>query len=216
MHHPEIYLVRHGETEWNRSRRYQGQLDSRLTENGIRQAAYVGNLISKIIPNLEDIPFYCSPLGRCRETAARICNAAAVDPKKLIYEDHLMEIHCGHWQTWTRKEVAKRWPNEVAAYKANIWNYEIPGGGENCHTLQNRARRWLHTVREERRALVVSHGMIGRIIRGLCCSLAPKEVLALEVPQGVVYHLKDGVENIFPKTTKKISKNKASQKESVF
>ena len=91
MYHPEIYLVRHGETEWNRSRRYQGQLDSRLTENGIRQAAYVGNLISKIIPNLEDIPFYCSPLGRCRETAARICNAAALDPKKLIYEDYRTE-----------------------------------------------------------------------------------------------------------------------------
>ena len=216
MHHPEIYLVRHGETEWNRSRRYQGQLDSRLTENGIRQAESVGNLISKIIPNLEDIPFYCSPLGRCRETAARICNAAALDPKKLIYEDYLMEIHCGHWQTWTRKEVAKRWPNEVAEYKANVWNYEIPGGGENCHTLQNRARRWLHTMREERRAIVVSHGMIGRIIRGLCCSLAPKEVLALEVPQGVIYHLKDGVENIFPETTKNFTENKASQKESVF
>ena len=196
MRHPEIYLVRHGETHWNRSSRYQGQLDSHLTENGKTQAQNVGHLISGIIADRGAIPFYCSPLGRCRQTAMEICNMADIDPKKIIFEDRLMEIHCGHWQTWTRKEVAQLWPNEVAAYKADIWNYEIPGGGENCPMLQNRACRWLGGVHREKRILAVSHGMIGRIIRGLCRDLTPEEVLALETPQGVIYHLKDGVETM--------------------
>ena len=198
MRHPEIYLVRHGETEWNCSRRYQGQLDSHLTEKGKIQAARVGHLIGGIFAERGATPFYCSPLGRCKQTAAEICNAAAIDPKQIIFEDRLMELHCGHWQTWTRREVAQRWPNEVAAYKADIWNYEIPGGGENGPMLQNRARRWLADICREERVLAVSHGMIGRIIRGLCRDLSSEEVLSLEVPQGVVYHLKDGVETILP------------------
>ena len=216
MLHPEIYLIRHGETEWNRSRRYQGQVDSRLTDHGKAQAASVGSLIAEIIADLGPMPLYCSPLGRCKETVAEICNAAALEPTKIIFEDRLMELHCGHWQTWTREEVGQRWPHEAAAYKADSWNYEIPGGGENGPMLQGRARSWLDDVHQEEPIIAVSHGMIGRVIRGICRDLKPEEVLALEVPQGVVYHLKDGVENILPKTKKKFSGNKTSQNDGAF
>ena len=198
MHHPEIYLVRHGETEWNYSKRYQGQLDSHLTEKGKTQAANVGRLIKTILDDGGAMPIYCSPLGRCRQTAAEICNVAAIEPAQIKYEDRLMELHCGHWQTLTREEVAELWPNEVAAYRADLWNYEIPGGGENCPMLQRRAHGWLRDMCRVSRVLAISHGMIGRIIRGLCCNLGPKEVLSLEIPQGVVFHIKNGIETILP------------------
>ena len=144
------------------------------------------------------MPIYCSPLGRCKQTALEICNVATIDPAKIKFENRLMELHCGHWQTFTRKEVAELWPNEVADYRADIWNYEIPGGGENGPMLQRRARGWLRDVFQAPRILAISHGMIGRIIRGLCCDLSPEEVLSLEVPQGVVFHLKNGIETILP------------------
>ncbi|MBM08463.1 MAG: hypothetical protein CMF69_02640 [Magnetovibrio sp.] len=198
MQHPEIYLVRHGETEWNCSKRYQGQLDSRLTEKGKIQAASVGHLIKTVFSEDGAMPIYCSPLGRCKQTAKEICNVAAIDPAKTKFEDRLMELHCGHWQTFTRKEVEELWPNEVADYKADIWNYKIPGGGENGPMLQRRARGWLRDVFRAPRIVVISHGMIGRIIRGLCCDLSPEEVLSLKVPQGVVFHLKNGIETILP------------------
>ena len=69
MPHPEIFLVRHGETVWNRSGHYQGQLDAPLTENGQDQARAVGRLARQIFDERGIMPFYCSPLGRCRQTA---------------------------------------------------------------------------------------------------------------------------------------------------
>jgi len=196
MHHPEIYLVRHGETEWNRSGHYQGQLDARLTEKGEGQASAVGRRLLEIFADRTPLPFQCSPLGRCRQTAGLICDAAGIDPASIVHDDRLMELHCGHWQTWTRAEVAERWPEEAEAYKADVWNYIIPGGGENGPMLWDRAADWLSDQSPATPILVVSHGMIGRFIRAQSCGLDADALLALPVPQGVIFHLKDGRETL--------------------
>ena len=194
MPHPEIFLVRHGETVWNRSGHYQGQLDAPLTENGQDQARAVGRLARQIFDERGIMPFYCSPLGRCRQTAVLIRESGGIDAAQIITDARIQELHCGHWQTWTRDEVLERWPEEVAAYKADVWNYEIPGGGENGPMLQARAADWITDVPTDRPVLAVSHGMIGRFIRGQCLELEQEEILSLPVPQGVIYHLKDGAE----------------------
>tara|TARA_B100000405_G_scaffold66324_1_gene45365 strand:- start:490 stop:1095 length:606 start_codon:yes stop_codon:yes gene_type:complete len=196
MPHPEIFLVRHGETVWNRSGHYQGQLDAPLTENGQDQARAVGRLARQIFDERGIMPFYCSPLGRCRQTAVLICESGGIDATRIITDARIQELHCGHWQTWTRAEVSERWPEEVAAYKADVWNYQIPGGGENGPMLQARAADWIADIPTDRPVLAVSHGMIGRFIRGQCRELNPEEILSLPVPQGVIYHLKDGTETL--------------------
>ncbi|MGD9616911.1 MAG: histidine phosphatase family protein, partial [Alphaproteobacteria bacterium] len=75
-----IFLVRHGETEWNRARRYQGWLDSPLTPEGIAQAEAIGRLLSRL-PEAAEAEIVASPLGRARHTAAIIaaCLTAAVE-----------------------------------------------------------------------------------------------------------------------------------------
>ena len=196
MAHTEIYLARHGETHWNRSGHYQGQLDSQLTTNGENQARAIGRLVDKIRKEKGSMPFYCSPLGRCQQTANLICETSEVDPRSIILDTRIQELHCGHWQTWTRKEVKERWPKEVLEFKNDAWNYVIPGGGENGPMLLARAAAWLNDLPDNKPVLAVSHGMIGRFIRGLCRQLVPEEILSLEVPQGVIYHLKDGCETI--------------------
>ena len=192
----EIYLIRHGETEWNRSGHYQGQLDSRLTKNGEQQARAVGHLAREIYMTRGQMPFYCSPLGRCRQTAALLCKTGGIRAENIIYDPRIQELNCGHWQTWTREEVKERWPDEVSHYVSDRWNYRIPGGGENGPMLLARANSWLKTLPTAGPIFVVSHGMIGRFIRGLCGNLKPEEILSLEVPQGVIYHLCDGQEII--------------------
>ena len=142
------------------------------------------------------MPFYSSPLGRCRQTADLLCETSGISTANIIYDPLIQELHCGHWQTWTRKEVQKRWPEEAALYKADIWNYKIPGGGENGPMLLARAESWLKNLSTRGPVLVVSHGMIGRFIRGICRDLTPDEILSLEVPQGVIYHLYDTHETI--------------------
>jgi broad specificity phosphatase PhoE len=70
-----IYLVRHGETVWNLAGRYQGRHDSPLTTRGIKQADQIGMRLAKEIANLgAGIEGHVSPLGRAKETAARIEN----------------------------------------------------------------------------------------------------------------------------------------------
>lgn len=196
MDHPEIYLVRHGETEWNVSKQYQGQLDSRLTHTGEAQASAVGRHMAGVFAKRGAMPFYCSPLGRCRQTADLICDAARTDPAAIIHDDRLMEIHCGHWQTFTRNEATEKWPDERAARKADFWNYEIPGGGESGNMLRARARAWLENLPNTSPILVVAHGMIGMMIRGLCRRLGRDETLALGAPQGIIVHLEDGAETL--------------------
>ena len=196
MQHPEIYLVRHGETEWNVSKHYQGQLDSRLTANGENQAAAMGKHLADVFTKQGDTPFYSSPLGRCRQTAAIICEKTTFKSDRIIHDDRLMEVHCGHWQTFTRQEVSEKWPEEWVQRRANTWNYAIPGGGESGSMLQARAKDWLENLPQTSPILVVAHGMIGMMIRGLCRGLAPNETLSLEAPQGVIVHLKDGIETL--------------------
>ncbi len=196
MAHTEIYLARHGETHWNRSGHYQGQLDSHLTSNGENQARAIGRLLEKIREEKGSMPFYCSPLGRCRQTANLICETSEYDPLSIILDPRIQELHCGHWQTWTRKEVGERWPEEVFKFKNDPWNYVIPGGGENGPMLLARATAWLNELPKDKPVLAVSHGMIGRFIRGACRQLNPEGILALQVPQGVIYHLKNGHETI--------------------
>ena len=196
MTHPEIYLVRHGETEWNRALRYQGQWESDLTDQGQNQARAVGRRLAQDLPTFDSFTFQCSPLGRCRQTAGLICEMADIDPATIIFDDRLMEIHCGRWQGFTRDEVAEQFPEDLVERRRDPWNFEIPGGGESRPMLQARARDWLANLGTNQPILTVSHGMIGRIIRGLYCDLSPDDMEALETRQGVIWHLKDGKETL--------------------
>jgi probable phosphoglycerate mutase len=63
-----IFLVRHGETEWNRARRYQGWSDSALTEDGVAQAEAIGRRL-RAVPEAAAAEIVASPTGRARRTA---------------------------------------------------------------------------------------------------------------------------------------------------
>jgi broad specificity phosphatase PhoE len=65
----EIYLLRHGETEWNAQSRYQGKLDSPLTRRGRKQAEDVGRILSAILKG-HNVALHVSPLGRTLETVS--------------------------------------------------------------------------------------------------------------------------------------------------
>ncbi|ETO16088.1 phosphoglyceromutase [Reticulomyxa filosa] len=93
----ELYLVRHGETEWNVVHKYQGQKDSNLTEKGKLQAVHVGQRLAHI--HRTDRKFakvYVSPLGRARHTAKLILEQFDdADNIECIYMPELMERNFG-------------------------------------------------------------------------------------------------------------------------
>jgi broad specificity phosphatase PhoE len=182
-----IYLVRHGQTEFNRERRLQGHVDSDLTELGVRQAEAVGRLLKDLIPDPAGWRIVSSPLGRTRETSRIV--AAATGVADIAYDPRLMEISCGDWDGRLRSEIEAAHPN----------TFKVPGGifdlpsGESYEAMSGRLGDWLSSLppEPERRIIAVSHGVAGRVLRGLYTGLSRGELSTQDVPQDAIFRLQD-------------------------
>jgi probable phosphoglycerate mutase len=104
-----------------------------------------------------------------------------------IFEPRIQEISMGAWEGLTCEEVEARWPDLVDDYDA-MWWFRAPGG-ERYEEFKARVEDWLAELTGT--AIVVSHGISGRLIRGGVLGLPAKEALLLPSPQDVVWHMVD-------------------------
>lgn len=155
-----FYFVRHGQTEWNAIRKLQGIQDSPLTEEGVEQAQQ----LSRVLPNTIQ-RCISSPLGRAMQTS------------QLLSENHwnvsrdplLVEMGFGSVEGVEKEVFKERYPEEFF----NLWHHADkydPSifNGETFLSVQDRAQRFLtslESVNED--SLIVSHGMILKVIFGL-------------------------------------------------
>lgn len=189
---PLIYLVRHGQTDWNAENRLQGQIDTPLNEKGRAQAKHNGETLKRLIADPDAFDFVSSPLSRTRQTMELIREAMNLDPAAYRTEPLLKEIHFGDWQGSSWKDLRETCPDEVAARFADSWNYVAPGkGGESFAMLSARSLNWLEAV--ERDTVVVTHGGVNRCVRGHLEKLDLAEVAHLKVPQDKVLVIENGV-----------------------
>lgn len=186
-----IYLVRHGETVWNREGRMQGHLDSPLTPLGEEQARRVGEALGRAIDGGDRFAVVSSPLGRTRRTAAIIKVAAGWKAGAIATDDRLKEMTWGAWDGLTLDEIEVREPGEFERRRRNRWHYRPPGG-ESYEMVAARARDWHDAAMPGARLIVVAHGAIGRIIRGHHAGLSQAETLTLEEPQDAFFRLHEG------------------------
>jgi len=185
MDGPEIYLVRHGETEWNRDGRIQGWLDSPLTPLGRGQARQVGRKLARM--GLGPLPVAVSPLGRTRATAEILSEEAPLGP--VTVEPRLMELSLGSWEGMTFDEIHARFPALLEGATRHTWYFRAPDG-ETLEKASDRAGAWL--AEQTGPVLAVAHGMIGRLLRARYLGLPWAEVLADPLPQDVIWHFRDG------------------------
>lgn len=188
---PTIYLVRHGETEWNRERRYQGQLDSPLTAHGVAQARRVARLLRTLVAAQSECALVASPLGRAKQTASLICQELGRDPGSCRYDPALMEMAWGDWEGRKAEDIEREEPALWAERVRSKWSF-VPPGGESYAIVWGRARRWLESVAEEPAVVAVTHSGFGRVLRGLHLGLAPDQVLALDGPHDTFFRLSPG------------------------
>lgn len=135
--HATIAVARHGETTWNVAGRYQGRLESDLTDRGEAQAhALVDAFQSADLP-LAGRPtrIISSPLRRCRNTAAPL---AAMLHLPIEIDDRLIEIGHGSWEGLLRDEIAERDPERYRAWRTTPGSVSFDGG----ETLADVAARW--------------------------------------------------------------------------
>jgi probable phosphoglycerate mutase len=180
----EIYLIRHGETEWNAAGRFQGRLDSPLTDKGLAQARGCGRAIAQI--GVRPNRFLSSPLGRTRETAHAI--AACAELPNVEFDARLAEVSLGSWDGLTMVDIDHQWPGLLDGSTPFDWFFRSPDG-ETFEAARARIESFLEELAGI--AVIVSHGLIGRIIRGVYANLSMAEALALPVPQDVIWHLHD-------------------------
>jgi broad specificity phosphatase PhoE len=186
---PTIILVRHGETHFNREKRVQGHVDSPLTLKGIEQAKAYGRTIHEMIGAGEGWKLVCSPLGRCTQTMGLICETAGLSFARVQLDDRLKEVHTGALSGQLKADL----PADFLGGGAGIlsWFFRCPGG-ETHADMVARLSSWLAEREPGEKLVVVSHGVAGKILRGLYCGLDADEALGGDSPQDAVFRLSGG------------------------
>ena len=184
-----IYLCRHGQTFHNREGRLQGRTESDLTPLGVLQAKAMGALLHDLVRRDPPAPWrlVASPLRRARATAEAIGERLGLE---VGFDERLVEIDVGEWSGRLREEVHGENPHLVGD---DAWGFQAPGG-ETYEAMMARLMSWLdeQAVEPERRLIVVSHGVAGRLLRGAYAGLAREETLRLDIPQDAIYRLASG------------------------
>lgn len=178
---PDIWFLRHGQTEWNLAGRIQGRLDSPLTALGCAQARGQAALIADIAARVAAGPggLYVSPLGRAQQTAA-----IASDGHTPIIDARLAEIDTGAWEGQQKADLPQG-ANDLMTYAA-------APGGEGLEALIARVHAFAGDLAGP--SIVVAHGLLGQVLRGLVQGIAPECMGAQDNVQGCVYHLSGGRE----------------------
>ena len=103
-----------------------------------------------------------------------------------ILEPRLQEVSIGVWDGRTRAEIEAGWPGRLDGANRYDWYFRTPDGETYAAALQ-RVQDWVHEL--DGPVVAVSHGLLGRLVRGAWLGLPAKEMLCLPVPQDVVWHL---------------------------
>jgi broad specificity phosphatase PhoE len=154
----ELFLVRHGETDWNRERRFQGHADPPLNQAGRAQARE----LAKSLAGEGIDAIYTSDLRRARETAEILAARVGSD---VVALRELREIDVGDWQGLTWPEIEERHPDGAARWGRDGHGWD---GGETYEQLRERIVAALRVIAERhpgQRVLVVGHGGTVRATR---------------------------------------------------
>lgn len=185
----EIYLLRHGETIWNRQRRMQGRLDSPLTLKGVRQAEAMGRLLKRTIGDGQGHKMLASPLPRAWQTATIAAETMGYRADDIERVELLTEMTWGDWDGLTAEEIEAR---DAELWQARIndrWTVAPPGGGETQQDIVDRAARFLRSRQMGEKLIVVAHGAFGRALRVAYLQAEPETMLTMAEPHDAIFYL---------------------------
>jgi broad specificity phosphatase PhoE len=168
-----IFLARHGESDWNVEKRFQGHSDRPLTERGREQAHALADLVGS--EKIDAV--YTSPLSRARETAEIVAARAGLEAVAL---PELREVDTGSWSGLSRADVEARFPDGFARWRSGGSGWE---DGESYEEMAERVIGALRRIAEDHpdgRVLVISHGGPIRAIHAAAEGLAIKDFRRLK------------------------------------
>lgn len=154
-----LFLLRHGETDWARERRFAGWREVPLSERGRRQCEAAAQALAGTFP----AAVYASPLERARTSAEAIAKPHRLEVR---VEPAFREMGFGQWEGLTREEVAARFPAEHEGWRTAPDRFTAPGG-EALAAVAERVRLGLDelkAVHGGETVILVTHAIVTRLI----------------------------------------------------
>ncbi|HEY5336680.1 MAG TPA: histidine phosphatase family protein [Rhizomicrobium sp.] len=184
-----LYFCRHGETEANVKKLFQGRTaDSPLTDLGREQARIMAAILKRECPDPASLAYVCSPFPRAVTTMKIIRGALDLPQDGFTTDPRIQEINLGSWDGLTDAQAKGLDPAMFEKRGADKWNVRVPGGGENYADVAKRAEDWVGDLKTD--TFAVSHGAFTRILRGLFLGLEWKAMSDLDEQQGVVFRVR--------------------------
>ncbi len=186
-----LYVLRHGETDWNVQKRLQGRTDTSLNDQGRAQAHRHGIKLAKELhaafpepllfeKEIKTWSFVSSPLKRCRETMEIVLSAFDLSSHSYEIDDRLIEISFGEWEGKSWSELRDSDPLLVQARFDDPW-VNCAQGAETYAELEKRVLNWHSSLLHK--TIAVTHSGPTRVVRRFLSQLPKEEILSLESPQ---------------------------------
>ena len=159
-----LFLVRHGETAWNKEEVFRGRVDVELNEHGLEQ----GRLTAGALRRLELAAVYSSPLGRAHETARLIAEPHGLP---VIGEPDLTDLDFGSWQGLSHQQVKEQYPDMYQAWLTTPQKLQFENG-ESLDDVRSRALdvvSRLSVLHRNQNVVAVSHRAVNKVL--LCALL---------------------------------------------
>ncbi|KDR95221.1 probable phosphoglycerate mutase [Peptoclostridium litorale DSM 5388] len=156
-----LYITRHGQTEWNTQKRFQGHKDSELTPLGKRQAFW----LSERLKDLKIQKVYSSPIKRANRTAGILIGDRGIEIENI---DGLKEMNFGLWEGMNEEQLKREYPIQFH----NFWNSPhkyTPFGGETYDQVKERVAEELENIikrhyGKDENILIVVHGVVLKLL----------------------------------------------------
>ncbi|WP_421761682.1 histidine phosphatase family protein [Devosia sp.] len=196
---PELYFIRHGQTDWNAEGRYQGSKDIPLNDIGRAQADLNGKVLADLLQRSgrspSDFSWHVSPLGRTQETMQRV-RAAFTEPlPEAVPDKRLVEVSFGVYEGRLHAELSAGEMAIAGERTAEFWFFRPPSG-ESYEDVAQRVISFGHELHGP--AIIVAHGGILRILRRLIEDFPAERAVNWFPPQDCVVHFTGGKSVVYP------------------
>lgn len=185
---PIVYLIRHGETDFNVAYRLQGHYQTSINARGREQARHCAGLLRDLFEREQRRPDDCayvsSPLRRACETMELVRTALGLTPAAAPLDDRLMEIGYGEWEGMTLPEIQARYPSVLAERERDKWDF-APPGGESYRRVAHRVGEWYAALTRD--TVVTAHGGVVRVLMANLQIMPEEAATHADISHGVVY-----------------------------